>query len=161
MEGSAIIFILIGVIVVWALFFRQINPSSKTDDQLWTLYRMARPGTKELDLIQEEMEHRGLLGDSSKSNLNQENIKAAAAAINDFEKSGMQAELQKMYASGLPEKMFNKVIEIAQSKGIPESEASTLFNNAFEEASLRFQKIGLSQKEADEKAANEVLSKNF
>jgi len=158
MEGSAIIFIIIGAIVIWALFFRQINPSNKTDDQLWTLYRMARPGTNELDLIQKEMERRGLLGAPSKTNLTQDDIKSVAEANKIFEESGMQEEMQKAFESGLPEQMYNKVIEISKIKGIPEHEASTYFNELFEKASLKYKNGGLSQNEADEKGMQEALA---
>ena len=161
MEGTAIIFIVIGAFVIWVLFFRQINPSNKTDNQLWTLYRIARPGTKELDLIQEEMERRGLLGDPSKTNLSQEDIKSVAEASKAFEESGMQAEMQKMFSSGIPEKIYKKTIEISQSKGIPEHEASSLFNEAFETASLKYKEMGLSHNEADEKALNDTLATDF
>ena len=158
MDGSAIIFIVIGAIVIWVLFFRQINPSNKTDDQLWTLYRMARSGSKELDLIHEEMERRGLLGDPTKTNLSQEGIKSVAEAHKKFEESGMQAEMQKMFESSIPEQMFNKVVEISKIKGIPEHEASTYFNGLFEKASLKYKNSGLSQNEADEKGMIEALA---
>ena len=158
---STIVIIVISVIVIWALFFRKINPSSKTDSQLWTLYTMARPGTEQLELIEKEMEKRGLINASANMensiNLSPRGQQKLDEANKLFEESGMQAEMQKMLSSEIPEKIFNKTLEIAKIRGVTEVEASTYFNELFEMASEKYKNMGLSQLEIDEKALNEVL----
>ena len=69
METSTIIYILIGVFIIWVLFIRRINPSNKTDAQLIWMHDRAHRNfmltlkpSKEFELINEEMEKRGLLG---------------------------------------------------------------------------------------------------
>lgn len=168
MEGSTLIIIITAVFVIWALFFRKINPSNKTDSQLKWMYDLAMKNwdplkrDENLELIQAEMKKRGLLGDSSlssgKTHLSASEQKKLDEANKLFKKSGMQAEVQKMFAAGIPEKIFNKTIEIAKIRGILEQEASMFFNEIFEAASLKYKNMGLSQDEADEKALNDALS---
>lgn len=70
MESATIFIIVAAAFGIWVSFFRQINPSNKTDEQLKKLYNIAvsnftRNGcrfTKELELLTAEMEKRGLLG---------------------------------------------------------------------------------------------------
>lgn len=168
MDGSTIIIILVVAFVIWVLFFRKINPSNKTDAQLQWMYNMAMRSwdpmkkNESLELIEAEMKKRGLLGDNKPGQHDNTLIpseqKKLDEAIKLFEESGMQAEMQKMFASGIPEKIFNKTIEIARIRGISERDASSYFNELFEAASRKYKNMGLSQNEADEKALVEVLA---
>lgn len=161
MESSTIVIVVISVIVIWALFFRKISPSSKTDSQLWMLYKIARPGSEQFDLIEKEMEKRGLINAGanlgSPINLSHNDQQKLDEANKLFEESGMQAEMQKMLSSEIPEKIFNKTLEIAKIKGVTEVEASTYFNELFEAASEKYKNMGLSQLDIDERALNKVL----
>ena len=71
--------ILIGIviagIIIWVLFIRDINPSNKSDAQLRYMYEKAsdqflrNPSySKQLEILTDEMEKRGLFGKDGQSN---------------------------------------------------------------------------------------------
>jgi len=146
MDLSVVITIVAIAFIIWVLFLREINPSNKTDAQLkW----MEEKYLKIFDPLKENKELR----------LVQEEIKKRESSPK-FPENKM-AEVKEMLASDMPERIFNKTIEISKIKGISEQDASTYFNKIFEEASLAHKKAGLSQDDADEKALKEVLNVNI
>ena len=65
---GGVIFVVIGVVafLAWLLYFRAIDPSGKTDDQLLSLYRIASKGSsRDIPVIEAELKKRGLLSDES------------------------------------------------------------------------------------------------
>ena len=160
MELSTIIFILIGAFLIWALFFRQIDLSSKTDDQLRTLYNMARSGTKDLPLIEAEMQRRGLLDNPTPTkdfHLGAEEQKKLDEANRFVEESGLVDDMRKMIAAGVPEKILQKTSEIAAEKGVTMEEASSLFNERFEAAVSMYKEMGCTDDDAERHALNKAL----
>ena len=153
-----IIYILIGIFVFWALFIREINPSNKTDEQLWKMLRISRPGSKESNLIMAEMEKRGLMGSNSTSSLSPSDQKALDEANKIFEESGMKDQIQELFASDIPNQLIAKSVEIAQAKNISEKEASKHISALFDEISQKYKNNGFSQNEADDKALQDILS---
>lgn len=155
--------ILIVVLLAWVFYFRPINPSSKTDDQLWTLYRIAlRGGPRDLKAIETEMRKRGLLGSGNATKnippLSPNQQKQLDEMTGAFEKSGMRADIARLSAAGVPENIFDKTLEIAMIRCISPEEASNYFQELFEAALLEYRIVGLSEDEADVRALEKVLT---
>lgn len=161
MEISTLIIIGIVIFVVIRLF-TPVNPASKTDDQLRMMYNLAMkqwnpmyPKNSDHLRIEEEMIRRGLLP----KNADDENMSPEVQeAIRQVEESGFLEGMKELAEEEIPEKIFNKTIEIARAKGISEEEASNYFTSKFEELSKKYIESGDSQLEADKKAMYEALS---
>jgi hypothetical protein len=165
---STIIIVAVIIVLVF-LLSRNVNPATKTDEQLIMLYERANKNymqtlqySKDFELLGDEMRKRGLLPDTSllpKNNPLHSSDKAKVEkAIKQAEESGMVAQMQEVLEAEIPQKIFSKTIEIAKVKGITEEEASNYFNELFEKASLKYKNMGLSEIEADKKALFEVLA---
>lgn len=63
-----IICILVAIFLAWLFYFRPINPSNKTDDQLQMMYRIAK-SPRDIEALEAEMKKRGLIGSSNKRGL--------------------------------------------------------------------------------------------
>lgn len=68
------------------------------------------------------------------------------------------AEIMGRQMRGIPEKIFQKITEIAAKRSITEEEASKYFQQLWEQASERYKRAGLADSDADQKALDEVLS---
>ena len=165
MSGITITIIIIISLVFWALFFRQINPSNKTDKQLWKLYRIAQYGTKELSRIDAEMVKRGLLSSSPLeidiSQLDPNEQKKLELVKQALTESGLQSKMEKFLSTEIPIKMLYKTIDIANKKGTSLKNASEYLYEQFTNTSFEYLKNGYSPDEADERASHDVLSEEI
>jgi len=171
MELPTIIIISIVALFLVIRLSKNVNPSSKTDDQLKWMYNIAmksrdptKPQRKDFALIEEEMEKRGFIPKSSVfssgSDLSSSDRREVNEAIKQVEESGILNQMHDAIDDEIPKNIFNKTLEIAQIKCITEAEASSYFNREFEDASSKYKDMGLSEIEADKKALYDTLAMN-
>lgn len=70
----------------------------------------------------------------------------------------MQRKVKDVMTSGLPERIHQKIRDIAFIKDLSPEEASAHFQELFTAASKKYMASGLSEREADQKAVEEVLA---
>ena len=70
----------------------------------------------------------------------------------------MGRKMKEMMAAGVPEKFYEKTLEIARIKRLSPEDASSYFQDLFTKASEKYKAAGLSENESDEKALEDVLS---
>jgi hypothetical protein len=70
----------------------------------------------------------------------------------------MGRKMKEVMASGLPEKIQKKIMEISLIKNLSPEAASTHFQELFTKASKKHMATGLPEHEADQKAVAEVLA---
>lgn len=128
MEGSTIITIGVIAFFVWVLFFRKINPSNKTDAQLQWMYDLAMRNwdplkkNENLELIRAEMEKRGLLGTTPKSQINSAEMQNTVSstpeeneALNTINFMGRMSQVMESVSP-----IFEQIKIGTQNKEIPE-----------------------------------------